>query len=104
MFDRVNEKIRLITISPPIPAWNGSIPRARSSTNAAPMSPKTAPDAPTVCASGVTSSAPNDPASSDVKYSAAKRTDPSAGSSIWPSTQSRYMLKPMCSRPNGSSG
>ena len=46
---------------------NGLIPRARSSTAAAPMSPNTAPDAPTVFASGVTTSAPNDPHSSAVK-------------------------------------
>ncbi len=84
--------------------WKGLIPRERSSTAAAPMSPKTAPDAPTVSAFGSTTSAPKDPASSAVKYSAAKRRDPSVGSSMLPRIHSRYMLKrmwigPACRKP-----
>ena len=39
----------------------GSIPRWRMMTNAAPSRPKTAPEAPTVAASGESSSAPNEP-------------------------------------------
>ena len=54
-------------ISIPMSVWNGLIPRARSSTAAAPISPKTAPEAPTVSASGFRRSAPNDPHSSAVK-------------------------------------
>ena len=55
---------------------NGLIPRARCSTAAAPISPNTAPEAPTVSPSGVATSAPNAPHSSAVKYSAAKRAEP----------------------------
>ena len=44
-----------------MPDCIGSIPRARCMTNAAPISPKTAPEAPTVTALGDTSRAPNDP-------------------------------------------
>ena len=43
----------------------GSMPRARMARIAAPMRPKTAPEAPTVTASGESSSAPSDPPSSD---------------------------------------
>ena len=60
-----SERTRLMRISPPMPDWNGSIPRARISKNAAPISPKTAPEAPTVTRSGSSDSAPNEPASSD---------------------------------------
>src|SRR4051812_34557650 len=67
MFDSANESTRLMTISPPMPAWNGSMPRARRSTNAAPIKPNTAPDAPTVVALKLSTSAPNEPASSAVK-------------------------------------
>ena len=62
-----NDNPRLKMIRNPMSVWNGLMPRARSSTAAAPMSPNTAPDAPTVFASGVTTSAPNDPHSSAVK-------------------------------------
>jgi hypothetical protein len=58
---------RLKRISIPMSVWNGLIPRVRSSTAAAPMRPKTAPEAPTVSASGSSSSAPKAPKSSDVK-------------------------------------
>ena len=58
---------RLIRITGPIPDCIGSMPRARCITNAAPISPNTAPDAPTVTALGSSSSAPNEPASSDAK-------------------------------------
>ena len=50
-----------------MPDCIGSIPRARCSTNAAPIRPKTAPEAPTVTALGDSSSAPNEPASSEAK-------------------------------------
>ncbi len=43
------------------------MPRERISRIAAPISPNTAPDAPTVKLSGVTISAPNEPASSATK-------------------------------------
>ena len=87
------------TISTPMSVWNGLIPRARCSTAAAPMRPKIAPEAPTVSTSGLATSAPNAPQSSAVKYSAAKRAEPSGGSSRWPSSHSRYMLKTMWSGP-----
>ena len=45
----------------PIPDAIVSIPRARWSMNAAPIRPKTAPEAPTVIAFGESSSAPNAP-------------------------------------------
>ncbi len=49
-----------------MPLSIGLMPRARSTTNAAPISPNTAPDAPTVLVSGsVRSSAPNEPLRSD---------------------------------------
>ena len=51
----------------PIPDAIVSIPRARWSTNAAPIRPKTAPEAPTVTAFGENSRAPNEPASSEAK-------------------------------------
>ena len=57
----------LSRISGPIPERHGSTPRARCMTNAAAMRPKTAPDAPTVTESALSSSAPNDPESSDAK-------------------------------------
>ena len=57
---------RLKRMSIPMSVLNGFIPRERSSTAAAPIRPKTAPEAPTVSASGSSSSAPNAPKSSDV--------------------------------------
>ena len=54
-------------MSTPMSVLNGLIPRARCSTAAAPISPKTAPEAPTVSAFGVATSAPNAPHSSAVK-------------------------------------
>jgi hypothetical protein len=63
------------------------------------MSPNTAPDAPTVYAFGSRSRAPNDPASSDAKYSAPKRMWPRTGSSIVPSQYRMYMLKRMWKIP-----
>jgi hypothetical protein len=62
-----NDRIRLTTISSPMSVLNGLTPRERSSTAAAPIRPKTAPEAPTVGALGSTMSAPHAPASSDVK-------------------------------------
>ena len=56
-----------MTISSPMSVLNGLTPLERSSTAAAPMRPKTAPEAPTVGALGSTMSAPHAPASSDVK-------------------------------------
>ena len=58
---------RLNRITGPMPDCIGSMPRARCITNAAPISPKTAPDAPTVTALGDNSSAPNEPASSEAR-------------------------------------
>ena len=80
----VKLKRRLITISPAIGDRHGSIPRARITMTAPPMSPKTAPEAPTVGESGVIRSAPNDPHSNDVMYSARNRNRPMAGSSSVP--------------------
>ena len=58
---------RLKRITGPMPDCIGSIPRARCSTKAAPIRPKTAPEAPTVTALGDSRSAPNEPASSEAK-------------------------------------
>ena len=66
-FGITNPSARLIRMSAPRPDRIGSIPRAYWSTKAAPMSPKTAPEAPTVTAWGDNSSAPNEPATSEVK-------------------------------------
>ena len=52
------------------------MPRLRATTISAPSTPKQAPEAPTVSASGWNSSAPNEPASSEVKYTAAKLSAP----------------------------
>ena len=95
-------------MSTPMSVLNGLIPRARCSTAAAPISPKTAPEAPTVSPFGVATSAPNAPHSSAVKYRAAKRPEPSVGSSRLPSSHSRYMLKrmwigPECRKPEVTS-
>jgi hypothetical protein len=68
-----------------MPDCIGSIPRERCMTKAAPINPNTAPDAPTVTALGESSSAPNEPASSDARYREMKRACPSVGSSIVPS-------------------
>ena len=51
----------------PRPDCIGSMPRARIARIPAPSRPKTAPEAPTVAASGDTSSAPNEPPSSETK-------------------------------------
>ena len=67
MFGMTKLIARLNRMTGPMPDCIGSMPRARCITNAAPISPKTAPDAPTVTAFGDSSSAPNEPASSDVK-------------------------------------
>ncbi len=82
----MNENARLKRMSGAIPDAKGSMPRARIWKNAAPMRPKTAPEAPTVVWSGSSSSAPNEPASSDAKYSPAKRLEPKGPSSICPRT------------------
>ena len=66
MLASVKLRIRLITISPPMPdCWMLS-PRARSSTTAAPISPKIAPEAPRLAAS-VANTTPKEPTSSEVK-------------------------------------
>ena len=62
-----NVNTRLIPSHRPRPLSIGLIPRLRMTTTAAPINPKIAPEAPTVSASGSTSSAPNDPASSETK-------------------------------------
>ena len=63
----VKLKRRLMTIRPAIGDRHGSIPRARITMIAPPISPNTAPEAPTVSECGVSSSAPNEPHSSEVK-------------------------------------
>ena len=60
-------------------------PRARNTATAAPMIPKTAPEAPTVKWLGSMSSTPKLPPSSATKYTSTKRPRPRAGSSSWPS-------------------
>ena len=65
MFPITNVSATLIRISGPMPDAIGSTPRRRWSTKAPPMSPNTAPEAPTVTAVGLSSSAPNEPHSSD---------------------------------------
>ena len=59
--------IRLRTIRPPTPVWKRGIWRARSSTAAAPISPKIAPEAPTVRTWGETRRAPKEPRSSETR-------------------------------------
>ena len=83
-FGNRNGSARLNRITGPRPERHGSTPRARWNTKAAAIRPKTAPEAPTVRRCGSAISAPNEPASSDAKYSAVKRTCPSSGSSIVP--------------------
>ncbi len=56
-------------ISIPMSVRSGLKPRRCSSTAAAPIRPKIAPEAPTVGVFGSNSSAPNAPPSSAVKYS-----------------------------------
>ena len=63
----MNEIARFSRITGPIPDCIGSTPRARCMTNAAPISPNTAPEAPTVTAFGDRSSAPKEPDTSDVR-------------------------------------
>ena len=58
---------------------------ACSPTNAAAISPNTAPEAPPCSPSGCSNIAPADPPSRAAKYTSAKRIRPIAGSSIWPS-------------------
>ncbi len=65
MLAKVKLKIRLMMIRPPMPDSITLTRRARSSTTAAPISPKTAPEAPSV-GEAVANSAPKDPARSDV--------------------------------------
>jgi hypothetical protein len=69
-----------------MPIWPAicSSPRCRATMNAADIRPKTAPDAPTVNESGVRSSAPNEPARSETKYTARNRGVPIPGSSRLP--------------------
>ena len=61
---KVNVNSRLMPSQSGRPVCMTSTPRARSSRMAAPKSPNTAADAPTVNESGVTIRAPNEPASS----------------------------------------
>ena len=62
-----NENTRLMPIHSGSPLCIGSMPRLRITITPAPISPKIAPDAPTVKVSGVSSSAPNDPDRSETK-------------------------------------
>jgi hypothetical protein len=50
-----------------MPVLNGSMPRDRNARTAAPISPNTAPEAPTVGWSQLMTSTRNDPPSSDMK-------------------------------------
>jgi hypothetical protein len=65
--DMLNVMNRLITRTPMMPLLRTGMPRDRSRARAAPMRPYTAPDAPTVSESGLTSRAPSDPATSEMK-------------------------------------
>ena len=67
MFGIVKVISRFRPIHSPRPLSIGLIPRLRMTTTAAPIRPKIAPDAPTVGAVGSSSSAPNEPASSETK-------------------------------------
>ena len=82
-----------------MPLSSGLMPRLRMTTTAAPISPKMPPEAPTVSESGVTISAPNEPASTETKKISAKRSCPTAGSSIEPRIQSENMLNSRCGKP-----
>ena len=63
-----NGKARLMRIVGPSPDCIGSTPRARRNTTPAPISPNTAPEAPTVYVSGLDSRiAPKAPVSSEAK-------------------------------------
>ena len=63
--DHENVKTMFSTSQKPIWFAIGSTPRRRATMTVAAMTPNTAPDAPAVNAFGVTSSAPNDPPSSE---------------------------------------
>ena len=67
MFSTVKVITRLSTIQIPSPLSIRLSPRLRTKTAAAAISPKIAPEAPTVSPSGSTSSAPNDPHRSETK-------------------------------------
>ena len=67
MLGIVNVISRLSPIQRPSPLSIGLIPRLRMTMNAAPISPNTAPEAPTVGDVGSSRSAPNEPARSDAK-------------------------------------
>ena len=69
----------------PRPVCMGLMPRSRMPTNAAPMSPNTAPDAPPVSASGFAMSAPVLPAKREAKYTKVKRVRPMSLSIMEPS-------------------
>ena len=64
---KANVKTRLMPSQSGKPVDITSTPRERSSTIAAPKSPNTAAEAPTVRLSGVTMSAPNEPANSPTR-------------------------------------
>ena len=67
MLFTLNVITRLSTIQIPSPLSMTLMPRLRITTAVAAISPKMAPDAPTVGAVGVSTSAPNEPARSDTK-------------------------------------
>ncbi len=67
MFGTVKVITRFSTIQIPSPLSIRLRPRLRANTAAAAISPKIAPEAPTVRPSGSSSSAPNEPHSSDTK-------------------------------------
>ena len=99
---------RLSSSVVPSPVVIGLTPRWRNPTNAAPISPNTAPEAPPWNSFGCSSSAPAEPPSRAAKYSRANRIRPIAGSSSWPSWNSNSMLNamwmiPKCRNPDVTS-
>ena len=69
----------------PSPVPKGLTPRWPTPTTLAAMSPKTAPDAPPVAASGESNNAPSEPPSRAAQYSNANRSEPMTGSMSRPS-------------------
>ena len=62
-----NVMSRFSTSVVPIPVCIGLTPRCNSATEAAPIRPNTAPDAPPVSAFGDSSTAPHEPPTSDAR-------------------------------------
>ena len=92
-------KTRLIANTTPSPVRKGLTPRWPTPTTLAAMSPKTAPDAPPVAASGESNNAPSEPPSRAAQYSNANRSEPMTGSMSRPSWYNNNMLKPTWMTP-----